>query len=60
MDQIEHFSYYGDKNVQEIRLGFNKDYMSAIIILPAKGTDINQYINALSCRKMNIIKLLKD
>ena len=48
MDQIEHFSYYGDKNVQAIQLPFNKDYMSAIIILPAKGTDINKYINSLS------------
>ena len=48
IDQIEHFSYYGDKNVQAIQLPFNKDYMSAIIILPAKGTDINKYINSLS------------
>ena len=47
MDQIEHFSYYGDKNVQAIRLPFNKDSMSAIIILPSKGTDINKFINGL-------------
>jgi len=48
MDQIEHFNYYGDKNVQAIELPFNKDSMSAIIILPSKGTDINKYINSLS------------
>ena len=59
MDQIEHFSYYGDKNVQAIRLGFNKDYMSAIIILPAKGTDINQYINALSLQKNEYNKIIE-
>ena len=47
MDQFEHFSYYGDKNVQAIRLPFNKDSMSAIIILPSKGTDINKFINSL-------------
>ena len=48
MDQIEHFSYYEDKNVQAIQLPFIKDYMSAIIILPSMGVDINKYINSLS------------
>ncbi len=48
MTQIEYFKYYEDKKVQVIELKFLKDYMSAIIILPAEGIDINKYINSLS------------
>ena len=48
MSQIDYFHYYEDKNVQAIKLDFEKDFMSAIIILPAEGTDINKYINSLS------------
>ena len=48
MSQVIYFSYYEDKKVQAIKLGFSHDYMSAIIILPAEGTDINKYINTLS------------
>ena len=48
MDQIDHFKYYEDKKVQAIELFFKEDFMSAIIILPSEGTDINKYINTLS------------
>ena len=48
MSQIDYFQYYEDKNVQAIKLDFEKDFMSAIIILPAEGMDINKYINSLS------------
>ena len=48
MRQIEYFPYYEDKNVKAIQLRFLKDFMSAIIILPEEGTDINKYINTLS------------
>ena len=48
MIQIDHFKYYEDKKVQAIELRFIEDYMSAIIILPAEGTDINKYIDTLS------------
>ena len=48
MIQIEHFRYYEDKKVQAIELRFIKDFMSAIIILPSEGTDINKYIESLS------------
>ena len=62
MDQIEHFNYYEDKNVQAIELRFLEDLLSAIIILPSEGTEINKYINSLvyHYQIMNIIKLLKD
>ena len=42
MRQISHFNYYEDKKVQAIELQFKQDYMSAIIILPSEGTDINK------------------
>lgn len=48
MSKIDHFYYYEDKNVQAIKLDFEQDYMSALIILPSEGTDINKYINGLS------------
>ena len=48
MSQVEYSSYYEDKKVQAIKLGFSHDDMYAIIILPAEGTDINKYINTLS------------
>ena len=48
MNKIAHFRYYEDKKVQAIELRFVYDFMSAIIILPAEGNDINKYINSLS------------
>jgi len=48
MDQIGHFQFYGDKTVKAIELRFRKDLMSAVIILSASGTDINNFITTLS------------
>ena len=47
MDQIEIFKYYEDKKVQAVEMSFINDFMSAIIILPSEGTDINKYIDTL-------------
>ena len=51
MNIITRFNYYEDKQVQAVELKFIKDYMSAIIILPSKGTNINKYINNLGLVK---------
>ena len=48
MTQIEYFGYYEDKKVQALEMEFLHDRMSALIILPAEGIDINNYINTLS------------
>jgi serpin B len=48
MNQIARFRYYEDKKVQAIQLDYEDDYMSALIILPSEGTDINNYINSIS------------
>ena len=58
MSQIEYFPYYEDKKVQAIKLRFSHDFMSAIIILPAEGTDINKYINTLSNSKDEYNKII--
>ena len=59
MTQIQDFKYYEDKKVQAIELTFMEDYMSAIIILPAKGTDINEYIDTLSISNKEYNKIIK-
>ena len=58
MTQIDHFRYYEDKKYQAIQLYFMKDYMSAIIILPSKGTDINKFINSLSISSEEYNKII--
>ena len=59
MTQISRIKYYQDKKVQAIELRFNKDSMSAIIILPAEGTDINKYIDTLSISNEEYNKIIE-
>ena len=60
MNQIEYFNYYEDKKVQVIELRFQKDFMSALIILPSEQTDINSYINNLQISKDELSTLIKQ
>ena len=53
----ENYNYYEDSKQQIIELPYTKDYMSAIIILPSKNIDINDYISELD--DYNIQKLIK-
>ena len=59
MTLFKNFQYYEDKKVQAIKLKFNEDFMSAIIILPAEGNDINKYINTLSNSNDEYTKIIK-
>ena len=59
MSKIDHFYYYEDKKVQAIKLNFEQDYMSALIILPSEGTDINKYINSLSLSNTEYKKIIE-
>ena len=59
MSQVGYFNYYEDKKVQAIELKFVKDYMSAIIILPANETDINEYIDTLSTTNKEYNKIIE-
>ena len=44
MIQVEHFRFFENSQIKVIELPFTKDFMSAIIILPAKNIDINKYL----------------
>ena len=45
MTQTHEFNYYQDSEIQAIELPYKNDSMSALIILPNKDIDINNYIN---------------
>ena len=49
----EKFNYYYDRQVQVIELPYTKDSMSAVIILPYEGKDINEYIRDLNDDKIH-------
>lgn len=59
MRQIEYFPYYEDKKAKAIELRFKNDFMSAIIILPSEGTDINKFIDSLSISNEEYTKIIK-
>jgi serpin B len=45
MSQTHEFNYYQDSEIQAVELPYKNDSMSALIILPNKDIDINNYIN---------------
>ena len=48
----EKFQYYSDKELQMVELPYQKDSMSAIIILPNKNKNINELISEMSDEKI--------
>jgi len=52
MQIIDYFPYYEDKEVQMVNLPYKKDSMSAIIILPNKNKNINEFISELNDEKL--------
>ena len=57
MTKTDHFNYFSDNEIQIIELPYKKDSMSAIIILPKKKININNYISKLNDEKLQ--QLLK-
>ena len=53
MKTRDKFNYYYDRSVQVIELPYTKDSMSAVIILPFEGKDINEYIRDLDDDKIH-------
>ena len=43
--QTHKFNYYQDSQIQAVELPYKNDSMSALIILPNKDIDMNNYIN---------------
>ena len=44
MNKSNYFDYFEDENVQSVQLNYKEDNLKAIIILPIKEKDINNYI----------------
>ena len=53
----EKFNYYEDKDVQIVEMPYTYDSMSAVIFLPNKDTNINEFIDELTDEKLQ--KFLK-
>ena len=52
MSITKYFQYYSDKELQMVELPYQKDSMSAIIILPNQNKNINKLISEMSDDKM--------
>lgn len=61
MSMKTEFNFYEDNKIQIIEIPYQKDYMSAIIILPSKNIEINEYISELDddIIQKNIKKMTK-
>ena len=49
------FRYYSDKELQMVELPYQKDSMSAIIILPNRNKNINEFISEMCDEKIQIL-----
>ena len=59
MTQTNRFMFYKDKEIQAVELPYKNDSMTAIIILPNKGVDLNAYINENNLNDDFINKILE-
>ena len=57
MEVSEVYNYYEDQDLQIVELPYTKDSMSAIILLPNKDKNINDFISELNDEKLQ--RLLK-
>ena len=55
MKQIGFFNYFENDNLQIIEIPFEKNNISALILLPSKNKDINQIINELNENNLELI-----
>jgi len=47
MEITDHYNYFEDSNLQSIELSFKRESISALIILPNKNININEFIEIL-------------
>ena len=57
MSITEYFEYYENKELQIVELPYKQDSMSAIIILPNKNSNINEFISKLDDEILQILFL---
>jgi serpin B len=55
MKSSKKFDYFEDDNIQSISLNYTKDNLKALIILPKKKKDINNYIKNFTSEKYHMI-----
>ena len=61
MNKSDYFDYFYDENIQSVQLNYKEDNLKAIIILPIKEKDINNYIKNFNKEIYeNIIKSLSS
>ena len=58
MTQTHEFKYYQNKEIQAVELPYKNDSMSAVIILPNKDVDLNNYINLYNVNDEFVNKVL--
>ena len=59
MSQTSRFNYYIDRTVQAIELPYKNDSMSALIILPYSGADIDSFVNTLKINDNYLNRIIK-
>ena len=59
MTQTHEFMFYKDTDIQAIELPYKNDSMSAIIILPNKDEDLNEYINLYNINDEFVNKVIE-
>ena len=59
MSQTHKFNYYIDRSVQAIELPYKNDSMSALIILPYAGADIDNFVNTLKLNDNYLNRIIK-
>jgi serpin B len=61
MTITENFKYYEDSELQMVELPYKQDSMSAVIILPNKSLNINNFISKLQDEKLqNLLKKMNS
>ena len=59
MTTLTHFYYYEDDKIQAIELPYEKDNITALILLPREDIDINKYINSLDSNQDSLKDSIK-
>ena len=60
MIKLAYFSYYEDNKMQIIELPYAEDNMTALIILPREGIDLNRYIISLDSNQDGLNEQIKN
>lgn len=60
MKITKYFSYFEDSNLQAVKLPYKKDSMSALILLPKKDLNINEFVDLLDKDNEYIYSIIKN